>query len=91
VCLEAHSGQVLEERELSGIPDVIFLNAQLGLLYVAIGEPGVIEIFETSTMQCIETVETERGAHTIAFDAERNKVYVFLPEIHRAAVYMGQG
>jgi DNA-binding beta-propeller fold protein YncE len=91
VCLEAHSGRVLDERELSGAPDVIFLNAQLEYLYVAIGEPGVIDVFETMTLQRIETVETERGAHTIAFDADRNKVYAFLPGTHRAAVYINRG
>jgi hypothetical protein len=34
----------------------------------------------------IETVKTEKGAHTIAFDATRNKVYAFLPQTHRASV-----
>jgi hypothetical protein len=32
--------------------------------------------------------DTEQGAHTIAFDAARNKVYAFLPQTHRAAVYV---
>ena len=27
-------------------------------------------------------------AHTIGFDAVRNTVYAFLPETHRAAVYL---
>jgi len=30
-------------------------------------------------------------AHTIAFDAPRNKVYAFLPATHRAAVYQNPG
>jgi hypothetical protein len=71
MCLEVHWGRVLDERELSGAPDVIFLNAQREHLYVAIGEPGVIDVFETITLQRIETVETERGAHTIANEGER--------------------
>ncbi len=87
VCLDACSGCVLEERELSGSPDVLFLNTSLGHLYVAIGDPGVIDVFDTGTMQYLETVTTEQGAHTIAFDAARNKVYAFLPHTHRAAVY----
>ncbi len=91
VCLEARSGQVLEERALSGAPDVIFLNARLDHLYVAIGESGVIDVFDTQTMQRIEMVETETGAHTIALDAARNKVYAFLPQTHRAAVYVDTG
>jgi DNA-binding beta-propeller fold protein YncE len=91
VCLDACSGRVLDERALSGSPDVIFLSATLGHLYVAIGDPGVIDVFDTGTMQHLETIATEEGAHTIAFDAARNKVYAFLPHTHRAAVYIDRG
>ncbi len=35
-----------------------------------------------------ETVWTEKGTHTLAFDAASNTVYAFLPETHRAAVYI---
>jgi DNA-binding beta-propeller fold protein YncE len=91
VCLESHSGHVLAELELSGAPDVIMLNARSGYLYVAIGDPGVIDVIDTATMRRLETLETERGAHTLAFDAARNTVYAFLPQTHRAAVYMEKG
>ena len=90
ICLEADSGAVLNELELGGGPDVIFFNAALRHLYVASGEPGLIEVFDTEAWQRIETVPTEPGAHTLAFDAQRNKVYAFLPETHRAAVYMDE-
>jgi DNA-binding beta-propeller fold protein YncE len=91
VCLASRSGQVLDERELSGVPDVIFLNTRLGHLYVAIGEPGLIEVFDTTSLERLETVETERGAHTLAFDADRNTIYAFLPQTHRATVYVDGG
>jgi DNA-binding beta-propeller fold protein YncE len=91
VCLEAHSGRVLDERDLSGVPDVMFLNAGLGHLYVAIGDPGVIDVFDSRALEPLETVATEQGAHTIAFDSDRHKVYVFLPQTHRAAVYVDTG
>jgi hypothetical protein len=38
-------------------------------------------------MRRLASVPTERGAHTIGFDAARNTVYAFLPETHRATVY----
>jgi len=57
-------------------------------LYVAIGDPGVIEVIDTEAMKLLETVPTETGAHTIAFDAPRNKVHAFLPQTNRAAVYI---
>ena len=91
VCLASRSGKVLAERALHGVPDVLFLHARLGHLYVAIGEPGLIDVFETTTLERIETVETERGAHTIALDADRDKVYAFMPQTHRAAVYVDTG
>ena len=70
---------------------MIFFNAALEHLYVAIGDPGAIDVFDTRTMRRIETVATEPGAHTLAFDAARNKVYAFLPQTHRAAIYVDQG
>jgi DNA-binding beta-propeller fold protein YncE len=91
VCLEAQSGRVLDERELSGAPDVMFLNAKLEHLYVAIGDPGVIDVFDSRALEPLETVATERGAHTIAVDSDRSKVYAFLPQTHRAAVYVDTG
>jgi hypothetical protein len=45
------------------------------------------DVFDTSTLTWLETVPTEKGAHTIAFDAQRNKVYAFLPQTHRSQVF----
>ncbi len=90
VILKADSGEVLTRLELSGSPDVIFFNRVLRHLYVAVGDPGVVDVFDTDVMERIETVPTERDAHTLGFDAERNKLYAFLPETHRAAVYVDQ-
>jgi DNA-binding beta-propeller fold protein YncE len=87
VALDTRSGNVQEEADLSGVPDVVFFNAALRRLYVAVGDPGVIEVFDTDTLRRVQAVPTEAGAHTIAFDAARNKVYAFLPQSHRAAVY----
>jgi len=32
-------------------------------------------------------VPTEAGAHTLALDRNRSKIYSFLPQSHRAAVF----
>ena len=50
VTLDARSGKILARNELSGVPDVVFFNPALGQLYVAIGEPGVIDVFDTTRM-----------------------------------------
>jgi DNA-binding beta-propeller fold protein YncE len=85
--VDSRSGAILSAHAIAGEPDVIFFNAALRHLYVTIGDPGVIEVFDTETMRRVESVTTERGAHTIAFDASRSTVYAFLPGTRRAAVY----
>lgn len=90
ITLDIVSGVVLNASDLSGTPDVIFFNTARRHLYVASGDPGVIDVFETESMRRIEVISTEQGAHTIGFDADRNKVYAFLPQTHRAAVYIDQ-
>ena len=88
--LDASSGKITLEAELSGTLDVIFFNSALKHLYVAIGDPGVIDLFETDSLRHIETISTEKGAHTLGFDAAQNKVYAFLPESHRASIYLDE-
>jgi DNA-binding beta-propeller fold protein YncE len=88
VALEAATGRVLGMVRLSGAPDVIFLDPALGRLYVAVGDPGVIDVIDIRAMRRLETVPTEPGAHTTALDGRRHWLYVFLPETHRAAVFV---
>ncbi|HET7491627.1 MAG TPA: YncE family protein [Bradyrhizobium sp.] len=86
--IDAASGRVLGDVPLSGAPDVIFLNQRTGHLYVAIGDPGVIDVIDIAAMRRREVVPTESGAHTLALDRKRSKVYAFLPRSHRAAVFV---
>jgi DNA-binding beta-propeller fold protein YncE len=89
--IDAASGRVLCDVALSGAPDVIFLNQRTGHLYVAIGDPGVIDVIDIAAMRREEIVPTEAGAHTLALDRKRSKVYAFLPRLHRAAVFVDAG
>jgi YVTN family beta-propeller protein len=88
--VDADTGDVRGDERIAGVPDVVFFNAELQRLYVAVGDPGVIEVFDTSPRRRHETVRTEAGAHTLAFDPPRNLVCAFLPATHRAAVYMDE-
>lgn len=88
--LDAPSGRILLAADLSGTPDVMFLNAVQKHLYVAVGDPGVIDVFETISLERIHAILTEKGAHTIGFDPTRGKLYAFLPESHRASVYLDE-
>jgi DNA-binding beta-propeller fold protein YncE len=87
VTLDAASGKVLDEKPLSGVPDVVFFNRQRQHLYVAVGDPGVIDVFSTVSMARLATIETEPGAHTTALSPAGDWVCAFLPRTHRAAVY----
>jgi len=85
--LDADDGTIVATEALTGVPDVVFFNPTLSRLYVAIGEPGVIDVFDTAPLRRHETIATEAGAHTLSFDAARNIICAFLPASHRAAVY----
>ena len=87
LAMSIDTGHVEKSAQLSGVPDVIFLNAELNHVYVAVGEPGVIDVIDALALHRIATVKTAPGAHTIGFDAARNTVYAFLPDSHAAAVY----
>lgn len=87
VAVDADTGKLLETHSIGGVPDVVFFHPGLARLYVAIGDPGVIEVFDTARLNRRELVATEVGAHTLSFDATRNIVCAFLPQSHRAAVY----
>jgi DNA-binding beta-propeller fold protein YncE len=88
VAMEAVTGRVVGITGLSGAPDVIFLDGALGRLYVAVGDPGVIDVIDIHGMRRLETVSTEPGAHTTALDIRGHRLYVFLPTAHRAAVFV---
>jgi DNA-binding beta-propeller fold protein YncE len=91
VTLDARSGTVIGEHALSGVPDVIFFNRRNSHLYVAVGEPGVIDVFDTGRMQRLATIATEKGTHTLALAPAGDQLYAFCPETHRAAVYAIEG
>lgn len=87
VTLDADTGKVLNENPLSGVPDVVWFNARQRQLTVAVGDPGVVDVFDTRSMTSLGTIATERGAHTSALPPSGDGLYVFLPDTHRAAIY----
>ncbi len=85
--LDRVSGAVLHTLPIAGPPDVLWLNASRQRLYIAMGAPGVVQVLDTQTMTLVEEIATEDGAHTLTFDEDRQRLYVFLPRSCRAAVY----
>jgi hypothetical protein len=59
----------------------------LRLLYIAVGDPGVIDVYRTDSATQVNRIVTEKGAHTLALDPSTHLVYSFLPQSHAAAVF----
>jgi DNA-binding beta-propeller fold protein YncE len=87
VALGLDNGREMGHARLAGAPDAIWYNAAHARLYVAIEDPGVVDVINTQTMSLEEEIITERGAHTTAFDPIRQRLYVFLPTTCRAAIF----
>ena len=87
VTLAIESGQELASAPLPGVPDAAWFNPARERLYVAIGEPGGADGVDTAGGAVAEEIVTERGAQTTAFDHQRQRLYVFLPQSCRAAIY----
>jgi hypothetical protein len=87
VVLERDRGEVIASLPLPGVPDVVMHDHNLQRLYVAIGEPGLVCSFDSEKLELLETVETERGAHTTGWDPIDHALYVFCPASGGASVY----
>lgn len=85
--LDLSTGREIACVPISGEPDAVWYNPQRHLLYVAIGEPGLVDVIDTVAMRRCDQVMTEEGAHTTAFDKPRQRLAVFLPRTCPAAVY----
>lgn len=87
IVVDLADGHELSSIPISGEPDAIWFNPTKRHLYVAVGDPGVIDVVDTAQLAVISSIPTEQGAHTTAFDAHRQRLYVFLPSSCAAAVY----
>ena len=87
LAVDLATGRQLGSVAIAGEPDAIWYNADRLRLYVAIGQPGVVDVVETREMALAQELPTESGAHTTAFDRTRQRLYVFFPSSCQAAVY----
>ena len=88
VALHCDSGSVLQSLPLPGVPDVVWHDAELRRLYVAVGDPGVVVTFSTAgDLAALGATETEAGAHTLTVDPVSHHVYVFCPGSGGAGIY----
>ena len=87
VDLAADRPGVVKRSPLRGVPDVVMPDEPRNRLYVAIGSPGIVTVFDTERLEEVETVETEEGAHTIGWDPATAQLYAFAPQRGGALVF----
>jgi DNA-binding beta-propeller fold protein YncE len=80
-------GRLRARLKLAGAPDVVMFDRGLQRLYVAMGSPGLVQSFDTAELRLVQTIETEEGAHTIGWDPELRRLWVFAPTSCGALVY----
>jgi DNA-binding beta-propeller fold protein YncE len=78
---------VAKRLPLRGAPDVVMHDQPGQRLYVAIGSPGTVTVFDTRTLTEIGSITTELGAHTIGWDPATAQLYVFAPQSGGALVF----
>jgi DNA-binding beta-propeller fold protein YncE len=76
--LDASSGKVTNSWPIAGAPDVTFFNPAMGLVHVAIGEPGLVETIDPRSGTSSRTI-TGAGAHTTAI-VPPDTLYVISPD-----------
>lgn len=87
VVLELRSGAVSASLPLPGVPDVVMYDRDLRRVYVAVGSPGTVTVFDTHHRRELETIATEEGAHTIGWDPATRRLFVFQPKSSGVGIY----
>lgn len=87
VAVDLESGREAGVIPISGVPDATWFNPTKQRIYVAVANPGVIDVIDAIGLRAIVSISTEPGAKTTALDVKRQRLYVFLPESCAAAVF----
>ena len=87
VVLEPKSGASSASLPLPGVPDVVMYDRDLRRVYVAVGSPGTVTVFDTRHRRELETIATEEGAHTIGWDPATRRLFVFQPKSCGVGIY----
>jgi DNA-binding beta-propeller fold protein YncE len=87
VVIDTRSGAERGRVEIGGAPDAIWFNDATQELFVAIGDPGLLQVVDTQTLAVEETVHVGLGTQTTALDSVRQQLYVFRPSTCDVAAY----
>jgi DNA-binding beta-propeller fold protein YncE len=87
VVLDPRSGAWSANLRLPGVPDVVMYDRDVHRVYVAVGSPGTVSVFDTRRREEVETIMTEEGAHTTGWDPVTRRLFVFQPKSCGVAIY----
>lgn len=87
VVIDRDTGAIEASLPLPGTPDVVMYDRSLAQLFVAVGSPGVVVVFDTVRRVQLQVVATEEGAHTIGWDPATRRLFAFLPRSCGVAFY----
>jgi DNA-binding beta-propeller fold protein YncE len=87
VVIDPRSGGSSASLALPGVPDVVMHDQDLGRVYVAVGSPGTVTVFDTRSARELQTITTEEGAHTIGWDPATRRLFVFQPKTCGVGIY----
>ena len=75
--VDSRNGKVLATPAIGDGPDAARWSAQHNLAFASCGE-GVLSVVDASTpaYKTIESLKTQRGARTMAYDAATDRIYV---------------
>lgn len=90
VRLDLRTERVTEAGSLSGAPDVTLLNPRRGRVYVAHSDPGGIDVVDADRGELLESISTEPGSGTMAFEPSTGELFVLLQESHSVGVYVDE-
>ena len=80
VSVDIKKREVLVEVMIHPNPDVVWLNIEKKLLYVANSRPGSVQVVDVNEMKVVEEITTEEGAHTFSFDQKAQTLHAYLPK-----------
>jgi DNA-binding beta-propeller fold protein YncE len=83
----ANDVRVVKRLPLPGAPDVVMHDERGKRLYVAVGSPGTVTVFDTERLANVQTVETDEGVHTVGWDPASAQLYAFAPRRGGALVF----
>jgi DNA-binding beta-propeller fold protein YncE len=83
VVVDASTGKVVAELANGDGVDALGYDAAQKLIYIPAGQSGNVSVYHQDSpdkYSLVETVNTMRGAKTIAVDESKHRAYVFTPE-----------